>query len=147
MGKEQFQARKVKSKAEWGKLKAHEIVLPSGAAVTIEIPNLPELIEADQLPNNLVDTAIEVAQGKEVTAEHIKDQADFYRHLVLLTVKSPDDLVEADLKPGGPVPYEDVELIAEIATRQRDVDALGNHIGGLHKSADWRQFRGLETID
>jgi hypothetical protein len=45
------------------------------------------------------------------------------------------------------LPFEDVELLVEIATRQRDLDAVGNHVGGLHTNKQWRQFRGLTHLD
>jgi hypothetical protein len=62
---------------------------------------------------------------------------------VILTVVEPkitiDDVPE--------LPYEDIEMLAELATRQRDLDAVGNHIGGLHEVEAFRTFRGLGAAD
>jgi hypothetical protein len=124
----------------WKKNAVHTITCASGTEVKIKIPNLPELVEAGEFPNHLVDTAINVATGKtEVSTEEVKAQAEFYRELVSRTVVEPS-LTAEDVKE---IPFEDVELISAIATRQRDVDALGHHIAGLDNNADWRKFRGV----
>jgi hypothetical protein len=127
--------------AQWKKLKGHTITLPSSAVVEIEIPDLPNLVKTGQIPNELVDVAIGVANGKKVTREDIVQQADFYNKLCAITVKQPA-VTEEDFASGS-VPFEDKELIVEIATRQRDLDAVGHHIGGLEKVSEWRSFRGL----
>jgi hypothetical protein len=112
--------------------------------VDIKVPNLPELVSAGEFPNHLVDTAIAVASGDtKVTAEEIKSQAEFYRHLVSKTVVTPTLTPEE----AAEIPFEDIELLSAIATRQRDVDALGHHIAGLDKSEDWRKFRGIDYLD
>lgn len=139
------QQRKPISKSAWIKSKRHPINLASSVdtVVAIEVPNLPELISAGEFPNHLIDAAINVAQGAKVTREHISEQAEFYRHLIAKTVKEPE-IVPDDVKD---LPFEDVELIASIATRQRDVDGLGNQIAGLDKSDDWLKFRGVLDLD
>lgn len=130
--------------AAWKKAATHDVTLASGVEVKIKIPNLPELVTAGEFPNHLVETAINVATGEtKVTAEEIKAQAEFYRELVSRTLVDPQVAPE-DVKE---LPFEDVELLAAIATRQRDVDALGHHIGGLDKSEDWRRFRGIDYLD
>lgn len=130
---------------EWAAAKRHYVVLPSGVTVGIEIPDLPELIAGGKLPNELIDIAVQVAQGNAagVTREAIEGQPEFYRHIVKLTVKEPkvsDTLYDK-------LPFEDKEMIVEIATRQRDLDALYQHIGGLHTSRRWATFRGLDDGD
>ncbi len=131
------------SVAEWGKKGQHDVVLPSGAEVTIVIPNLPKMIKSGQVPNDLLDAALGVLQGNQkITKDLIQDQSDFFHLMVSMMVKDPKVTVE-DLD-NELVPYEDIELLVELGTRQRDVDALGNHIAGLHKSAEWRKFRGIE---
>lgn len=128
----------------WKKGAIHEITLTSGVNVKIRIPNLPELVSAGEFPNNLVETAISVATGDtKVTAEEVKAQAEFYRELISRTVVEPAVSTE-DVKD---LPFEDIELLASIATRQRDVDALGHHIAGLDKNEDWRRFRGIDYLD
>lgn len=143
---------KTVSPAEWGGddkkpgLKRHYVTLPSSAVVGIEIPDLPELVESGKLPNELIDVAVKVASGansEETTREAIEEMPKFYRYLVKLAVKEPvvDDALYDRL------PVEDKEMIVEIATRQRDIDALYEHIGGLHTSKRWRTFRGLDDLD
>lgn len=128
--------------AAWAKAARHIITLPSGVDVAVEIPDLPELVKSKEIPNDLVEVAITAAKGTtELSREHIEAQPEFYKLLTQLTVKEPevtDDLYKK-------LPYEDKEMIVEIATRQRDLDAEGKHIGGLHTSHQWRSFRGLDV--
>lgn len=130
------------SLAGWKKNKVHTITLPSGSVVKMQIPDLPTLIKTEVIPNELVDVAIAVAKDdKEVTRDDIIKQADFYNRLASIAVVEPK-VTEEDFASGS-LPFEDKELIVEIATRQRDIDAIGHHIGGLEKVRDWRSFRGL----
>lgn len=137
--------KKVTSKSAWKKAAVHDdVTLPSGVIVSIKIPNLPELVTAGEFPNHLVDTAISVASGTtKVNSDHVKEQAEFHRHLVYKTVVEP----ALDLEDVKEIPTEDVELLVALATRQRDVDAVGRHIAGLDDSEEWRRFRGLSEID
>lgn len=142
---------KVTTADQWGGtdktpgLARHYVTLPSSAVVGIEIPDLAELIASGKLPNSLVDVAVEVAKGNTdtVTEEAIKEQPAFYKHVIQLTVKEPE--VTDDLY--AKLPTEDKEMLVEIATRQRDLDAEYKHIGGLHTSERWRKFRGLGDSD
>ena len=136
-------ATKKRDKAEWGKAKTHTITLPSGFEVDIQVPNLPSLIKTGQIPNNLIDAALGAMDSEQVTREMVEQQADFYEKLVAIAVVDPV-VSEEDVKD---LPFEDVELIVEIATRNRDVDAVGHHIGGLHKSEEWRSFRRGDHLD
>jgi hypothetical protein len=129
--------------AAWKKAKTHEVVLPSGVAVEIEIPNLSQMVKTGELPNDLIDAALGAMQKQRVTPDLLLKQADFYTKLVALTVVKPK-ITEEDV---ADLPYEDQELLVELATRQRDVDALGHHIAGLHTSKDWRRFRGYDISD
>lgn len=129
--------------AAWKQAKRHTITLPSSFEVEIEIPNLPLLVKTGQFPNELLDAALGAIQRQELTKELMDQQSDFYHKLVALTVKSPE-ITEEDV---AELPFEDVELIVEIATRNRDLDALGRHIAGLHTSREWRTFRGLDYGD
>lgn len=137
-------AEKSTTLAAWKKAAVHDITLSSGVEVKIKLPNLPELVASGDFPNHLVEVAISVASGEtKVTAEEVKAQAEFFREVVSRTLVEPALTVD-DVKE---LPFEDVELLAAIATRQRDVDALGHHIAGLDKSDDWRRFRGIEYLD
>lgn len=133
--------RKTATASAWAEAKRHIVVLPSGVSVGIEVPDLPELIKAGQIPNELVNVAIESAKGDvELKREHVEAQPEFYRLITKLTVKEP----EVDDALYDKLPTEDKEMIVELATRQRDLDAEGNHLGGLHTSKKWRTFRGLD---
>lgn len=134
------------SLAGWKKAAKHYPLCPSGARVGIRIPDLPALIEAGDIPQHLLEAALGVASGGEdtkPTVDLIKQQREFTDILVMMTVVEPS-LKEADLPD---VPYEDKEFLVAVATRQRDVDAEGEHIGGLSKSERFRRFRGLGEFD
>lgn len=129
-----------KTVADWKNSKRHYITLASGVEVGVEIPNLPQMVKTGVIPNDLLDAALGAIQKQEITPELIKEQADFFHLLVATMVKDPE-LTPDDIPD---LPYEDIELLVEIGTRQRDIDAIGNQIAGLHKSADWRKFRGWD---
>lgn len=134
----EFQLTQPKSAAAWVKAKYHTIALPSGVEVEISIPNLPMLAKTGVIPNDLIQSAVGVMNGtEELTEELVREQAVFYNKLISIAVHAPK--VSEEQVPE--LPYEDIELIVEIATRQRDVDALGRHIAGLHLSKEWVSFR------
>lgn len=134
----------VASKAAWVKAKNHPVTLPSGTTVEMIVPNLPHLIKAGEIPNQLVEDALgAAARTTNVTRQQIEQQAEFYNKLVAIAVTKPS-VAETDVPE---LPFEDVEMIVEIATRQRDLDAVGKHIGGLHTVDEFRKFRGLDSSD
>lgn len=132
---------KIVSTAKWKANKRHTVTLPSNTVIEIEIPDLPNLVKTGTIPNELVDIAIGVAGGKAITKKDIEQQADFYNKLCALTVVAPA-VTEEDFA-SDLLPFEDKEMIVEMATRQRDIDAIGHHLAGLEKVKDWRTFRGL----
>lgn len=131
--------------AGWKKNSIHPVVCPSGTTIKIRIPNLSRLIEAGEIPQHLLEAALGAASGKEVdpSVELIKKQREFTDTIVLMSVVEPK-ITEADLID---IPYEDMDFLVQIATRQRDLDAVGDHIGGLTKSEKFRRFRGLDGGD
>ena len=135
------------TKTAWVNQGDHTVTLPSGARVGIRIPDLPTLIEAGDLPQTLLDAAIGYATGDAADAppskESIAQERQFRDKLVELTVTEPK-LTEADV---AKVPVEDKDLIVAFALRQSDLDAEGEHIGGLSKSDKFRKFRGLDSLD
>jgi hypothetical protein len=140
---EAAEAPKPSRKSEWFKAKRHTITLPSGTSVEIELPNLPALIKGGAVPNELLDAAIGAGPDTEVTREMIEQQADFYSYLVSVTVKDPSVAPEEVEQ----LPYEDVEMIAQFALRQRDMDAVYRHMSGLEKVSSFRRFRRLDGRD
>jgi hypothetical protein len=133
--------------SQWKKAGIHDVTLASGFKVKIKLPNLPELVRSGEFPNHLVDTAIKVAstpaEDQKITPEDVKAQAEFYCALVSFALVEPAVTPE-DVKE---LPFEDIELLAALATRQRDLDALGHQIAGLDKNEDWRKFRGIDYLD
>lgn len=128
----------------WKKNKTHYVTLPSSTVVGIQIPDLPHLVKTEVIPNDLVDTAIAVAEkSKKVTREDIVKQSDFYDKLAAITVVEPK-VTEEDFA-SGVLPFEDKMMIIELATKERDLDAIGGHIGGLDKVEEWRNFRAISA--
>jgi len=131
--------------AGWKKAALHYPLLPSGSRVGIKIPDLPRLIEAGQIPQHLLDAALGVAEQSDArpTPELIAQQREFTDTLVCLTVVEP----KISMTDMADVPYEDKEFLVAIATRQRDLDAEGEHIAGLTRSEKFRKFRLLGEFD
>ena len=131
----------VTTAAGWKKNRNHEVLCPSGTRIVIRIPDLPALIEAGSIPQHLLDAALGVANDPDTkpTVELIKQQREFTDVLTALTVVEPK-LSETDIPE---IPFEDKEFIVAVATRQRDLDVEGEHIGGLTKSEKFRRFRSL----
>lgn len=134
------------NKTDWKKAATHRVTLPSGFQATIVIPNLSLLVKTGYLPNDLVAQALGTIQSGALTAEAIAEQSGFYAKLVTKTVVDPV-LTEEDVVGDDAIPFEDIEMLVEFATRQRDLDVLGHHLGGLHTSKEWRTFRGLPDLD
>lgn len=137
--------RKTTTLAGWKKNREHTVMCPSGTYVTIRIPDLPRMIEAGHIPQHLLDAAIGVAMkpDQEPSLELIKQQREFSDRLVMLSVVDPK-ISESDLED---IPYEDMEFIVAVSTRQRDLDVLGRHIAGLTDLKEFRQFRQLGEFD
>lgn len=131
--------------AAWKKAKTHTITLPSGTSVDIQLPNLPLLMKAGQIPNPLVElvTKVQTDPNLTVTPEMMKEQYNFTRFIVAVTVVEPK-ITEDDVDE---LPSEDIEMIVDFAMRNRDVDILGHHLAGLETHADFRRFRGLGRGD
>lgn len=134
----------------WKSAAGHPVVLPSGTTVKIKVLNLVAMAKTGTLPNELIKLAIPEVAGNEpepmdeteAKAALVK-LADFQSWVVAESVVEPQ-ITESDVPE---LPTEDSEMIVAIATRQRDIDAVGKHIGGLDSNDDWRRFRGLAVGD
>lgn len=138
-------SKKQKTLEEWNSSAVHEdVTLPSGFSVDLTIPNLPQMIASGAIPNSLVDVAIgiQTGSGRVPGREVIEQSVEFAAKIVATTVKNPV-VTEQDVLDNK-LPYEDIEMLVEIATRQRDLDAIGRHIGGLDKLQEFRTFRHLD---
>ena len=136
---------KAATKTSWKKAAVHEgVTLPSGTVVSIKLPNLSLMLRTGQLPNGLVEAAVNqqnaIDSGNpQITAEMIEQQWDFYAFLVSKTVVEPE-ISQEDV---AEIPAEDIEMIVEFATRQRDMDAVYRHLSGLDTQESFRRFRGV----
>jgi len=149
MSDEEQYGKQVTSVEEWGAAGVHNILCPSGVRVDIRIPDLAAIIEGGDLPQHLLDAALGVAnklsrgETQKPSKDLIAKEREFTDFLVATTVVTPKLSVEQ----AASVPYEDKELIVAIATRQRDMDAEYEQIGGLTKSEKYRRFRKLGEFD
>jgi hypothetical protein len=141
--------------AAWKKAAVHHPLLPSGVRVGLRVPDLAKMIETGQVPQHLLNAALGIAKAGlqdeqkvpsvEEMTQSAADDREFTDLITLACVTEPK-LTEADLGEDG-VPVEDKQFIVAIATRQRDLDAEGEHIAGLTKSEKFRRFRGLGEFD
>jgi len=135
------------TKTSWKKAAVHEdVTLPSGTVVSIKLPNLSLMLKTGNIPNSLVEAAVEMQNATsrgtaEITQEMIEQQWDYYSFLVSKTVVEPAITQEEVVD----IPAEDVEMLVEFATRQRDIDAVYRHIAGLDKMESFRRFRGVSS--
>lgn len=140
------------SKSAWKKAGVHTVTMPSGAVVDIRIPNLAQMAEAGELDNELLQYAIPDKSSeepeKELTPEEKKANltklAQFHAWLVSKTLVDP--AVTPEEVPSV-VPTPDLEVLVELASRRRDMDVVGHHIGGLEVSAAFRKFRGIDSSE
>lgn len=129
---------KTSSKTAWKQASAHSVTLPSGTVVKIKVPNLPALVKAGAVPNELIEVAVQQADPeRKVTVEDIRAEADFNRFLVSVTLIDP----KIEPEEVDDLPFEDVQLLIALATRQTDRDAVGHQLGGLELTEEWKSFR------
>jgi hypothetical protein len=139
----------VATKSAWKKAGVHTVKLPSGVSVKIRIPNLAKMAQSGELDNDLLQYAVpdlpKEDEPEEPTPEQKKENltklAKFHQWLVSQTLVEPA-LSPEEVKETVPTP--DLEVLVELASRRRDMDVEGHHIGGLEASADFRKFRGIE---
>lgn len=144
-------APKPTSKSGWKKAGVHTVTLPSGVVVGIRIPNLAAMAQAGELDNDLLQYAVPDLpkdDSEEPTPEQKKANltklANFHQWLVSKTLVEPA-LSPEEVKETVPTP--DLEVLVELASRRRDMDVTGHHIGGLEASADFRKFRGIDSSE
>lgn len=143
------QGRKpAKTAAGWKKAKVHEdVTLPSGFTVDIQLPNIGQLLKSGDIPNPLIESAIEfqgaARESNKITKEMLEDSFEWVCWIIPRTVVSPK--IEAD--DVADLPPEDLDMLAAFVARATDLDAVGHHLGGLDTNADFRRFRDLNTID
>lgn len=141
------------SKSAWKKAGVHTVTLPTGSVVEIRIPDLAAMAKNGELENDLLEYAVPAGpkpgdKNEEPTAEQKKENltklANFHDWLVSHALVNPALTPE---EVASTVPTPDKEVLVELATRRRDMDVVGHHIGGLEVSAEWRKFRGIDSGD
>lgn len=140
---------KAASSAEaWTKNRVHRGVrLPSGTVVDIELPDLPSLAKAGELPNELLAAAGELQEAIDkgdrdrLTVDTLVNIAEFMEFLLPRMVVTPKITKEQV----AALPSEDKEMLVQFAQRARDIDAVGHHLAGLETLSEWRRFRGFES--
>lgn len=135
------------SKTQLLKRRIHEgVTLPSGAVVTIVLPNLGQMIKAGSLPNDLMQAALKqqsASQDEQLTEEDLKKDWDFVEWIVPLTLYEPK-IETADVEKLDPM---DITMIANFAARRTDIDAVGHQLGGLETQKSFRDLRGIITFE
>lgn len=118
------------------------ITLPSGAVITVRIPNLFHLVKVGKMPNELIEAALAQQNAKELTKEIMVETWDYTEWVVPLTLVIPEVTTE-DVAEMDPL---DVEMLANFAARRIDLDAVGHQLGGLETQKSFRDFRDLTTL-
>lgn len=136
--------------AQLKKRRFHEgVTLPSGAIVTITLPNLGKMIHAETLPNDLIAGALKQQTPADdnttpqLTEEDLKKDWEFVKWVVPLTLHSPPCKPE-DVDELDPM---DITMLANFAARRIDIDAVGHQLGGLETQKSFRDHRGIFTFD
>jgi hypothetical protein len=119
-----------------------DITLPSGSIVDLSVPNLPMLIKKGKVPNELIDAALQHQNAEEITREIMEETWDFTKYIVPITLVDPV-VTEEDVEEMSTL---DVELIANIAARRTDTDAVGHQLGGLDTQQSFREFREFLSL-
>lgn len=136
--------QKVTSAEAWKSIRVHrDVYLPSGAIVDIQLPNIEKMIASGELPNPLVQAALEQRDASEITPELLERTWQFTQHIVPQMVVTPP-ISEEDVKE---LPVEDLAMLASFANRTNDMDALGQHLGGLDTVRRFRENRGLLSLN
>lgn len=135
--------RRARTAADLKRRAVHDnVVLPSGAIVSIRLPNLPLLVKSGKLPNALVDAAIRSRNVEEVTREMIEEEWDYTEFIIPLILVEPE-VEAADVQEMDP---SDIQLLLSFVARITDTDAIGRQLGGLDTQESFREFRAEQSL-
>jgi len=129
------------SKDAWKQANVHTgVTLPSGTIVDISIPSLPKLIKAGQVPNHLIDIAVEQGSSEKIDREVLEQTWEFTCFII------PEMLINPEITSDdvGDLPALDLEMLIGFASRVTDIDAVGHQLGGLETQESFRNVRGLD---
>lgn len=133
------------SKAAWKKRSIHEgVTLPSGAVVSIKLPDLGHLLKVGTIPNELVEQALKhrTEDEEKITPEVLQQTWDYTCLIVPIAVVDPK--IEPDDVPD--LPKQDLQMILGFCSRSTDMDAVGHQLGGLETSKQFRDSRGILSV-
>jgi hypothetical protein len=132
---------KAASKDAWKQANVHTgVTLPSGTIVDITIPSLPRLIKSGQVPNHLIDIAVEQGSAEKIDKEVLEQTWEFTKFIIPQMLVNPE-ITEDDVED---LPALDLELLIGFASRVTDLDAIGHQLGGLETQDSFRNVRGLD---
>lgn len=130
---------------QWGEAGQHRAWMHSGLRPLLKIPDLATLIRNDAVPTELMGIALREVLGSNEDGKKLADQVrrgdlkeatelvnqiiDLQRYLAVECIVEPK-VTMADVEAGR-IPGEDLELIRQIAMRERNTDAKGVFLGVL----------------
>lgn len=148
--RKQHSSNGVASLEEWKGRRTALATLPTGLKVRLRSVTLDELAADEALPDDLVAVAVNERTGLTAVelARRVSEDTGSAREysqqilrlrdkLVLRAVVEPD-LTEADLDEVDPF---DKDMVANIASRQTDVDATGRRVWGVEPLNTFQVFR------
>ena len=123
------------SKTAWKRRAGHNITLPTGVKVRVRFPDVAALIRSDALPQELIHTAFmdkfapdllrQIVGDPEKERELLANFNDLTDRLAVEMLVEPKLTLE-ELRE---LPQEDLEMLKEIAMRERNTDARGVQLG------------------
>lgn len=79
-------------------LKGELISLPSGIVLRLKRPNISKLLRDKQIPSNLVNAAIRLVSGKEVsTAEELSENIQVMENVLKQSILEPVEMTDEDI--------------------------------------------------
>jgi hypothetical protein len=144
---------------QWAQAGLHRAWMHSGIRITLRIPDLATLIRNDAVPVELMGIALREVLASNEDGKRLADQVrkgelreatelvnqiiDLQRFLAVEAIVEPE-VTLADVEEGA-IPAEDLELIRQIAMRERSTDAKGVVLGVLPLDA-FTTFRDLHAV-
>lgn len=145
---------------EWQRRRFAKATLPTGQEVTLRAVTLDELAALDALPDDLVAVAwyeklpggisaqipapeLQTPEGAARARKLSQDTLALRDKLVLAAVVEPA-ITETDLPSLDPF---DKDMVANLASRQDDLDATGRRVWGVEPLNTFQDFRDVHGCD
>jgi hypothetical protein len=123
------------SKTAWKRRTVHNVTLETGMQVRIKFPDAGELIRQDALPDELIHIAFMDQFAPDKLREIIgdaKEEADLLKNFNELGDRLAVEMLvdpKLTLDELRQIPQEDLDMLKQIAMRERDTDARGVKLG------------------